>query len=170
MKSHVKPIKERLPSINKILNEAIKKLLREYNVSNLNELRDRINASEMVVELERKADNIYRDKEREALKGYLMDRGLSEKDAEKVVELIISEGNLTKEISNIRRARAGKTVEEILLTILKTYGIPCEKGRYKIQGYRPDIIVPNNAMLQSNPQKVIAIAVKRTLREMGRRY
>jgi len=161
----VKPIKERLSSTKEILNKAENELLNEYGVSSLNELFTRVNISKIVVELERKADSIYRLEERKALIGYLKDRGLNENESNKVADLILHERDLTKEISNIRRARAGRTAEEIIIRALKACNIPCERGGRKINGYRPDVVVPNNRTLKNFPQKAVAIAVKRTLRE-----
>lgn len=160
----VKPIKERLPPTRNILEQAIEEILKEYKVESLSELVERFNVSDIVVKLEKKANKIYRDLERQAVKSYLIDKGLSPKDAEKITELILHENNLTKEISNIRRARAGKTVEEILMRILRAHNIPCERGR-KIRNYRPDVVIPDNATLSTKPEKAVAIAVKRTLRE-----
>ncbi len=160
----VKPVRERLPSTKDILEQAKRELLREYGVSDLSELVDIIGASKAVVELERRADSIYRLAERNAIRGYLIDRGLSQQEANKMIDLILDEKNLTKEISNIRRARAGKTVEKILMEILSAYNIPCERGK-RIQNYRPDIVAPDNQTLLTYPHRAVAIAVKRTLRE-----
>jgi len=160
-----KSISRRIPSIRSILNMAIRELVKRYGVSNLMELRGRISFSEIAIELERIASDIYRKLERAALIEYLIDRGLNRSDAEKVADIIVGEEDITKEISNIRRARAGRTSEEILLIVLNAYGIPCERGRIEVHGYRPDIVVPNNATIRHIPNKAIAIAVKRTLRE-----
>ena len=43
-------------------------LLSEYNVSSLNEFLEKVNAPEIAVKLERKANAIYRSKEEETLK------------------------------------------------------------------------------------------------------
>jgi len=161
----VKSIKERLPRIDEILNKAEEELLKEHNVENLSELVKELGISKLVVSLERKADIIYRLKEREALKEYLKDKGLRDEDAEKVTNLILQERDLTKEISNIRRARAGITAEKIVIKALRAFEIPCQRGKIKIRGYRPDIVVPNNHVLKKDPKKGVAIAVKRTLRE-----
>lgn len=160
----IKSIKDRLPSTKKILSRAINDLLNEYSVLSLRELIEKIGTSKVAVEIEKRADSIYRSEEKKALKSYLVDKGLSDNEATKVVDLILHEKNLTKEISNIRRARAGKTAEEILIEILKAHNIPCEKGK-SFEGYRPDVIVPSKHLLDVDIGKVIAIAVKRTLRE-----
>lgn len=153
-----KPIKERLPSTEEILKQALERLLEKYKVSSESELKDKLDASTLIVELEREADKIYREEERKAVRDYLIDKGLSSQEADKVIDLIFYERDLTKEISNIRRARAGRTAESILMKALGMHGIKCEKGRVK-EGYRPDIVIP------SNERVIIAIAVKRTLRE-----
>jgi len=161
----VKPLKDRIPSVRRILERALNNLLREYKVNNIKELVRKIGFSRLIIELEKEAHNIYRDEERRAIKNYLQERGVCPSCADRVLEILLEEGNLTKEISNIRRARAGITAESILLGALKAYDIPCERGRGKIKGYRPDIVVPSNYVLRSNPEKAVAIAVKRTLRE-----
>lgn len=120
--------------------------------------------SDVTVSLEQSAHKIYRKAERKALKSYLSKKGLEPKIAEKAVKLFLDKG-LGTTIANIRRSRAGSTSEVILRTMLDAAGIKCEKGKVKIGGYRPDVVVPSNAELKKSKKKGIAISVKRTLRE-----
>ncbi len=52
----------------------------------------------------------------------------------KVIGIFLEKHVFTKEISNIRRARAGRTVEEILIRVLRAFKIPCERGKEKSEG------------------------------------
>lgn len=166
MSPQVAPLKNRIPSTKEILRRALVYLFKQYKASSLNELVERnINPSEIIVRLERKAHEIYLSEERRALREYLIDKGISPSEADKIVNIIIQEQNLTKEISNIRRARAGITSELILIEVLRAHGIPCERGKRKIKGYRPDIIVPSYKLLEEDMSKAVPIAIKRTLRE-----
>lgn len=163
--SRVGSLREKLPPARVILDEAERALLEEYEVSGLNELLRVLEASKVIGELERRAEKIYRSREFEAVKEYLISAGLSEKQVETFLELFLGEHDLAKEISNIRRARAGRTAEEILIRVLRASGVPCERGKGKIMGYRPDVVVPSVDVFSVSPEKGVAIAVKRTLRE-----
>jgi hypothetical protein len=166
--SKVKPLKERIPKPMKILEEAKKQVMQQNGVRTIEGLARKIGASRMGVELERKAYLLYNKDEKKALRSYLIDRGLAVAEADAAVEIMLDpESDATKSISNIRRVRAGTTAEDILEMTLKAYGIPCERGSKKSgkTGYRPDVVVPDNATLKRAPRSAVAIAVKHTLRE-----
>ena len=166
MSLQITPLKNRIPSTKEILRRALMYTLKQYKASSLNELVERgVNPSEIIVKLERKAHEIYLSEERKALREYLIDRGISPGEVDKIVDIIVQEQDLTKEISNIRRARAGITSELILIEVLRAHGIPCERGKRKIKGYRPDIVVPSYRLLEEDINKAVPIAIKRTLRE-----
>jgi hypothetical protein len=133
----------------------------ENKISDLKELAQK-NFSECVVKIEKEAHRIYKIEEINALKKFLEREGFPKSFAEKLASIL---PDLSTTISNIRRARAGSTSEKILRKTLTALGIPCEKGKIKRGGYRPDIVVPNNEVLKNNPEKGVAISVKRTLRE-----
>ena len=163
--SEIKPLRERIPPIKDILDKAIDIILKRYKATTLSELSKRgLNASKIAILMEKLAESIYREEERKAVKSYLIDKGLKAEEVDKFVEIILHRKNFTRSISNIRRSRAGRTSEEIIMRILRAYGIPCERGK-RIKGYRPDLVVPDNETLLSNPEKSVPIAIKRTLRE-----
>jgi hypothetical protein len=88
-----------------------------------------------------------------------------------VKELAKLIATLSTQIANTRRARSGKSSEYILSYALKYYsGIENEViGNSKNKGsYYPDIAIPSKEKLINTPQKAIALAVKRTLRERWR--
>ncbi len=153
-----------IPSLDKILNKGITEIIREKKRPNLGELVKNSNFSEIIVEIENRAHKIYLKEEQKAVTNKLIGKGLSYKSAEIVSKVFIDE-DLVTSIANTRRARGGLSSEAILREVLRSIGIPCEKGRIRVGGYRPDLAVPSNAVLEKNPDKAVAIAVKRTLRE-----
>jgi hypothetical protein len=164
-----------IPTTTTILNRAIQELYYQYfrgretqpnEMEMLKKLLSELNPSLLAIEIEKNAERIYRHEEKQALKNYLLKRGFPENLAEDVLSMMLEEEGLLKKISNIRRARAGKTAEKIVMKILRAHDIPCEHGKnFEEYGYRPDIVVPSNEKLSQQPEKAAAIAVKRTLRE-----
>jgi hypothetical protein len=55
---------------------------------------------------------------------------------------------LVTRLANSRRARGDYTAEQILREILWAMEIPCDKGNFKVDGYRPDVAVPSNEALK----------------------
>jgi len=153
--------KPKIKDVDEILKEAIDKILKENRVSSLKELAQR-NFSDCVIQLEKEAHKIYKNEEQNYIKEFLKEKGVSETLAENLSPTI---SEFATTISNIRRARAGTTSEKILIEALRALDIPCEKCEIKRGGYRPDIVIPSNEVLKNNPEKGVAIAVKRTLRE-----
>lgn len=154
---------EDIPETIKIVEDAIKNIERRYNRS----LRDLLTESfsKVINEIEEEAERIYKEYEREAIKKYLERKNLiNNKDVVEVIIRII-ENSLVTSISNTRRARAGYTSQYILFKALNVMGIRCEISKIKYKGYRPDISVPNDAILKNDPNRGFAIAIKRTLRE-----
>jgi len=71
----------------------------------------------------------------------------------------IVDNSLITSIANTRRARAGSSVQTILVKILRELGIRCEIAKFEFTGYRPDIVVPSNEAFRENHKKVFVIAI-----------
>lgn len=155
-------IRDVIPSIDEILRRGIQNILKRYNVKDFREAIEKVGISKVISEVEREAHRIYIREEKEAIKRVLEARNIPSEFSEKISGIL---GDLATQIANIRRVRGGLTVEKILIEVFRATGIPCERGKIKIRGYRPDIVIPNNEALESFPERSIAIAVKRTLRE-----
>ncbi len=154
----------KISKFEEILEDGIKKLLTENKVQSLCELIEKIGFSAVLINIEAKAYEIYRERERSAVKEVLENKNIPSEMAEKIIRIFIDESLATR-IANIRRVRGGLTAESILRKVLREAEIPCEKCKIKVAGYRADIAVPSNSVLKSCPEKAVAIAVKRTLRE-----
>lgn len=153
-----------IPPVDEILRRGIREVVREKHSTSLEKLVRGSNFASIIVEIESKAHKIYLEEEKKAVRNKLIREGLSPKDAETASRVFIAE-DLVTSISNTRRARGGSSSESILRQVLWASGIPCEKGSIRVGGYRPDLAVPSNEVLKDTPQKGVAIAVKRTLRE-----
>ncbi len=153
-----------IPKVGEIIEEAIETILKKYSIKTLKELFETISFSEVVNKVEEEAENLYRNYEREAIKKYLQNRGLANKDVFEAIEKILDNSLITS-IANIRRSRAGLTSQQILAKALKELGIPCQISKISFKGYRPDITVPSDIVIKKDLSKGFAIAVKRTLRE-----
>jgi len=153
-----------IPPVDEILQRGIAEVIREKKSASLSELVNGSNFAKVVEEIEKKAHEIYLKEEVQAVRNKLIREGLSKKDADMASKAFITD-NLVTSISNTRRARGGSSSEGILRLVLNSMGIPCEKGRIKDKGYRPDLVIPSNEVISSTPERGVAIAVKRTLRE-----
>lgn len=128
--------------------------------------------SDYVNIIEQKAHEIYLREEKEAIKRILLERfrpvSMLGDILEHLVKLI---QELSTIIANTRRSRGGGSSEYILKEALSRYaGIDSEvigkqKGK---KSYYPDLAIPSGKDLIQNPDKSIALAVKRTLRERWR--
>lgn len=156
--------KLKLPDVEMIINEAITNVIGKHQKNGLRELLISKNFSDVINEIEEEANRIYRIYERKAIERYLRDKSLTTKDVLTAINAIIDNSLITS-IANIRKARAGSSVQTILVKALSALGIKCEVARYEYKGYRPDIIVPSNKMLERGVEHVFVLAVKRTLRE-----
>jgi hypothetical protein len=154
-----------LPEVEKIVEEAINNVLKKHQKKEFKELLTSENFSYIVNEIEEEAEKIYKNYEKKAVEKYIERRGLLFKDIFTVIQTIINNSLITS-IANIRRSRAGSTVQTILVKALKALNIECEIARFKYKGYRPDIVIPcNDAFRKGNIGGVFVLAVKRTLRE-----
>ncbi len=153
-----------IPPVDEILQRGIAEVIREKKSASLSELVNGSNFANVIEEIEKKAHEVYLKEEVHAVRNKLIREGLSKKDADMASKAFITD-NLVTSISNTRRARGGSSSEGILRLVLNSMGIPCEKGRIKDKGYRPDLVIPSNDVISSTPERGVAIAVKRTLRE-----
>jgi len=168
-KKFIDEFKKYLPSRERIINQAIDRILKENNVSDFKILTEKIGFSEVITRLENIAHEIYLNYEKEALKKVVQKMNIS---IEKFIDIMLKSG--CKTMSNIRKGRAGLTIELFFNYVLKEIGIPSEiVGRSKklkewFGGYTPDIIIPSIKEFLKNPDKAIAVAIKRTCRERWR--
>ena len=76
--------------------------------------------------------------------------------------------NFFKSLGNSRKSRAGKVFELIIEEIMSTrLGYPLVRG-IKVDGARPDFVLPSKEFLQKYPLDSILLTAKRTLRERWR--
>jgi hypothetical protein len=156
--------KLRLPNVENIIDEAIINMLKKYLKNNLKELLMSENFSNLIDEIEREAEKIYRNYEIKAIEEYLKSKSFLTKEVTTAIRAIVDNSLITS-IANTRRARAGSSVQTILVKILRELGIRCEIAKFEFAGYRPDIVVPSNEAFRENHKRVFVIAIKRTLRE-----
>ena len=168
----MRKLSERIVSVDEILERA-KEILKE-------KINDSMSFSDKVNLLEKLAHEIYLEEELKAIASYLKDSIPNEileiENKDELINRLLEhiaksiQQNIAKDLPNIRRARAGSSAEKILKIALEEFeGIKCEVlRRKKKEEYLPDLAVPNWNTLLENPEKGIAIAVKRTLRERWR--
>lgn len=122
--------------------------------------------SEYINQIEKKAHEIYLEEEKKAIKSKLLKKFNSNSVLKQILEELADLiQKLSVIIANTRRARAGVSSEYILREALLRYaGIESEViGKMKGKNsYYPDIAIP------SQKELIIALAVKRTLRERWR--
>ncbi|TCK03934.1 EcoRII-like protein [Phorcysia thermohydrogeniphila] len=130
-----------------------------------------VSFSEYVNEIEKEAHRLYLLEEKRVVREILLKEINPEsrlKDTlQKVADIVVE---LSTVIANTRRSRGGMSSEYILSYALKEYGIdnePVGRRRSK-KSYYPDVAIPSKEALEKNPNGVIALAVKRTLRERWR--
>jgi len=153
-------LSKKIETVSNIIAKAVKNV--KYND---------ISFSNYVNKIEKEAHKLYLLEEKKAVREILLTK-LNPEDKlkdilERIVDIIIE---LSTVISNTRRARGGISSEYILSYALKKYGINNEPiGRKKSRrSYYPDVAIPSMKALEENPDKAIALAVKRTLRERWR--
>lgn len=160
---HVLP-KLRIPKVDKIIDEAIDKVVKKYKKESLEKLIKPENFSDIINEIEEEAEEIYKSYEKMAVEGYLKSKNLISKGIIDAINAIIDNSLITS-IANTRRARAGSSSQIILSKVLGALGIKCEVAKFKYKGYRPDIVIPSNKAFKEGVNRVFVLAVKRTLRE-----
>ncbi len=168
----MKKLSERIKSVDEILKEARELLKEKINGST--------SFSEIVNLLENLAHQVYLNEELEAIASYLRDSIPEEiktiEDRDELIDRLINhiakliQERIASDLPNIRRARAGSSAEKILQIALRDFeGIECEVlKKKKKEEYLPDLAVPSWNKLMHDPDRAVAIAVKRTLRERWR--
>ena len=176
-------VKQKIPSLQKILNEAIESIKR---TSPQVLAREYIKAhfSECVTTLEPKAFEIYLDYEEKAFLSAIdiwisqnesTIRGISEKGlpssdfAKEVIKLFYPlVQRLEFESGQTRKARGGRTFELVIEYLLGKVGIPCQKPEGKQPRAilkRVDLVIPGQMTAIECPDKAFFLSCKRTLRE-----
>ncbi|MGB9608218.1 MAG: type II restriction endonuclease [bacterium] len=180
MQEIIQRAKEKIPSLDSILEEAMRNLERE-------EIDNRF--GEILVYLDKNATEIYRNNERKAIETLAVEWIEQQKEEikERLKEMLLEEGwenfvkkagklfsefgilvqALEKDLGNMRKARGGKTFEKLVINLLKIIGIECEvpKGSIREKLRRIDIVVPSMDVALKTPDKAFFLACKRTLRE-----
>ncbi len=74
---------------------------------------------------------------------------------------------IEKDLGNMRKARGGRTFENILIKLFRLIDISCErpKGKKGEDLKRIDIVIPSIEVASQTPDKAIFLTCKRTLRE-----
>lgn len=172
----VEEAKDKIPSIDDVLSEAIKrfpaeKLEREYIKNHF---------GECVVELEQIAHRVYLEYEEQGFY-FMIDRWINKKkeEIENLKLRQLSPVDFAKEVCRLfypiartlefrlgqmRKSRGGKTFELIVEFLLKRIGCKCEKPKKK-ELNRIDLVIPNENTALKRPDQAFFLACKRTLRE-----
>jgi len=135
------PWLKEIPSTKKILQEALNEI--EIDVENPSSTARRL--EEKCHELYRKYESIVREKWRDK----------------------VSPDRLELSLSQSRVSRAGHTVELILETLLKVFGVKYERNK-RINEEQLDFVIPDVETLKKNPRNAVVISVKREVRERWR--
>lgn len=180
MKEIIDKAKNCIPSLDKILEEALCELNQEA-------LNSRF--GEAIIDIEERAEKIFKRYERQAI--FLLANQWVERQKEdlkkKLKEIIEEKGldnfvkkaaslfadfaqivqALEKDLGNMRKARGGRTFEKLLLQLLRKLKIECEvpRGKAKESLGRIDIVIPSVEVALQTPDRAFFLACKRTLRE-----
>jgi hypothetical protein len=137
-----------LPAVDDILKRALK----ELGITNLRDLRKQP-PYVIAEQLEKKCHEIYnryesriREKRRKGLYGPVDDQ------------------KFETSLANSRRARAGKTLEKIFISLLDAYNIKYERDVH-INEVEFDFVIPSRMHAINNPRRSILISIKREVRE-----
>lgn len=175
----IESVKKKIPSIDVILDEALHQVEITKFGETLKNLHDR-------------AEEIYHRYERDSLKYFaelwiesrkvkvmnifelyqIIRKQDWEKVKEKLCEIFVDFAEdvqkVEKILGNMRKARAGRTLEKIVFTLLvEKFQIPCQipKGNERRKLKNIDLVSPSIDTFWKNPKRSIFLAVKRTLRE-----
>jgi hypothetical protein len=181
----VEKAKEHIPSVEKILDEALCTLSldRDFIFHCFGEALQRIDeqATEIYLKHERQAmefiaqewleqrrEQLQQDWER--LSSLLRENGWDAFKQE-VMPVFIDFAQLVqrleKDLGNMRKARGGLTFERAVEKLLSTIAIPCERprGREAQKLERIDLVSPDVKTALNEPERAIFLTLKRTLRE-----
>jgi hypothetical protein len=182
----VEKAKEHIPSVEKILDEALRTLSldRDFIFHCFGEALQRIDeqATEIYLKherrvmefiaqewLEQRREQLQQDWER--LSALLRERGWDAFKQE-VMPVFMDFAQLVqrleKDLGNTRKARGGLTFERAVEKLLSTIAIPCERPRgreaqKKLE--RIDLVSPDVRIALNEPERAIFLTLKRTLRE-----
>ncbi|GEM_PF-369970 len=175
--------KQKIPSLQKILNEAIE-TTKKTTPKILAPSYIKAHFGECVTALEPRAYKIYLDYEEKAFLSAidswilqnqstinsLIEKGLSPsdlvKEAIKLSYPLVQK--LEFESGQTRKARVGRTFELVIEYLLGRIGIPCQKPRGKQHRKilkRVDLVIPDQITAIERPDKAYFLSYKRTLRE-----
>lgn len=182
MEELIKTAKSEIPPVDHILDETWNQLkLQKSFVKN--------NFGKVLVTFDKKATEIFRDYERNALVklAKLWLNLQKEEIRKKFEEMLAQEGwekfigtasrlfvefgilvqDLEKDLGNMRKARGGKTFEKVVLRLLAFIDIKGESptGNAKEELRRIDIVIPSIEIATKTPDRAIFLTCKRTLRE-----
>lgn len=161
----VEKIKEKIPSVNLILNEAMDQI----GVNKFPKREIQKNFGDLVRQLESEAFKVYQKYEdlafRALIKSWKKEKTrIRLKDLE---ELVKATRFLEFRLGQMRKARGGATFQKIIQKLLILAGIPCEEPHKETRKIlrRIDLVVPSAQVAKETPDKAIFLAIKRTLRE-----
>jgi len=175
--------KQKIPSLQQILNEAIESIKKTYRRV-LTPEYIKAHFSECVTTLEPRAFGVYLDYEEKAflsaidiwisqnestIKG-VSEKGLPASDfAKEVIKLFYPlVQRLEFESGQTRKARGGRTFELVIEYLLGRIGVSCQKpqgGKFTKILKRVDLVVPDQVTAIERPDKAFFLSCKRTLRE-----
>jgi len=181
-KALIEESKRLIPSLEEILDKAWKRL-DPHSQEILKSF------SEILLNLEERANEIYLEYEKKALKalaenwvkkqkGTIRERikrilqedkweGFIKKARDLFAEFGLLVQALEKDLGNMRKARGGKTFERIIERMLLSINIPVErpKGQASRTLRRIDLVIPSVEVALNTPDRAVFLTCKRTLRE-----
>lgn len=180
MEEIIEQAKRSIPSLDNILEEALKDLNEEELSSNFGEalLKVEKSATDIFKMYERNAmitlakEWVKNQKEelKERLRGIVEEEGWDkfvQKASELFSEFALLVQALEKDLGNMRKARGGRTFEKLVLKLLQALGIEGEtpQGEAREKLGRIDIVIPSVEVALETPDRAFFLACKRTLRE-----
>lgn len=182
MEKLITSAKATIPTVDSILEETWEKL-------KLNKKVVTRKFGQVLIEMDERATEIYRDYEKHALLELAKEWLKSQKEdiRRKLKKIILQKGwenfieeasqifaefgslvqVLEKDLGNMRKARGGSTFQKVILRLLNFIDIKGEvpKGNAKEKLRRIDIVVPSTEIALKTPDRAIFLTCKRTLRE-----
>ncbi len=175
-------VKRKMPTLQKILHEAYKAIQEEFpRKFQPDYIKNHF--SECIVEFERKAFSIYLKYEEDLFLS-IIEKWISENESllNKLNNEFSNPKDFTKEVckyfypviqrmefesSQTRKARGGKSFEQIIEHLLKAIGVSCEKpyGKARKILKRVDLVIPDQNIAMNRPDQAFFLSCKRTLRE-----
>lgn len=174
--------KRGMPTLQKILQQAYKTIQEEFP-KKFQPDYIKNHFSESVIELEQKAFNIYLKYEEDLFLS-IIEKWISENESllEKLGKDFPKPKDFTKEVcryfypvvqrmefesSQTRKARGGKSFEQIIERLIKAIGVSCERPSGKTRKIlkRVDLVLPDQNTAMNRPDQAFFLSCKRTLRE-----